>query len=353
MVVFFVVQIITKPVSQTANVLQNISEGEGDLTRRLDAKSYDELGKMARFFNSFVEKLHKIIKDVRENTSTLASSAEELTSISKGLASGASQTLALASTVASAAEEMSISTTSVAAGMENASINLSAVASATEEMTATMSEIACSSEKARAVTNQASTQSDQVSNLMKHLANAATDIGKVTVTITAISSQTNLLALNATIEAARAGAAGKGFAVVANEIKELAQQTAQATEDIRRKISGIQGSTQNTIGDIEAITTTIKEVNMLVVTIAGAVEEQSAVTREVAANIGQASSQVTDANSRIAQMSIVSQGIARDISKVNQAASEIDSASRKVENSSGKLSKLAEQLKMLIGRFKV
>ena len=136
---------------------------------------------------------------------------------------------------------------------------------------------------------------------MQKLGQAAQEIGQVTETITNISAQTNLLALNATIEAARAGTAGKGFAVVANEIKELARQTAEATEDIKARIAGIQDSTGTAISDIGQITTVIKDVGGIVASIAAAIEEQATVTKDVAGNIAQASTGVRDANQHVNQ----------------------------------------------------
>ena len=189
---------------------------------------------------------------------TVASASTELLAISEQTSSGSRESTSRAQTVAAAAEEMSVSTVSVAAGMEQTSTNLSSVASATEEMTATIGEIAGNTEKARGTTDQAAQQADKFAGVMRDLELAAQEIGKVTETITGISAQTNLLALNATIEAARAGAAGKGFAVVANEIKELAQQTAAATGDIKNKIAGIQNATGSAMTDIEKIVYVIR-----------------------------------------------------------------------------------------------
>jgi methyl-accepting chemotaxis protein len=188
---------------------------------------------------------------------------------------------------------------------------------------------------------------------MRDLGRAAQDIGKVTETITSISAQTNLLALNATIEAARAGAAGKGFAVVANEIKELAQQTASATEDIKSKISGIQASTGGAMGDIEKIAQVIKEVGDIVSSIAAAIEEQSTVTKDVASNIAQATMGVKDANERVSQTAAVAQNIAKDIANVNATVTELVTGSEQVQSSTGELATIAEQLKHRASTFTV
>ena len=188
---------------------------------------------------------------------------------------------------------------------------------------------------------------------MKDLGESANDIGKVTETITSISDQTNLLALNATIEAARAGAAGKGFAVVASEIKDLAKQTAEATEDIRIKIDRIQASTKNSITDINKITEIVQQVNDYVTTIVAAVEEQAITTKDITDNIGHASVAVQDATERSSQNSTVSQEIAREIAEVSSSASAISEASTQVSTSAESLSKLSEQLTDIVSKFKV
>ena len=196
-------------------------------------------------------------------------------------------------------------------------------------------------------------QAQAISSMMQQLGTAAREIGKVTETITDISSQTNLLALNATIEAARAGAAGKGFAVVANEIKELARQTATATEDIKAKISGVQNSTGSAMADIEKIVGVIEEVGAIVAGIAAAIEEQSTVTKDVAGNIAQASAGVKEANERINQTAGVSKSIAQDIAGVNAAMREISESGEQAQSSAQDLSQLAEQLKAMMAHFKM
>ena len=188
--------------------------------------------------------------------------------------------------------------------------------------------------------------------MMQQLGQSARDIGKVTETITEISSQTNLLALNATIEAARAGAAGKGFAVVANEIKELARQTAAATEDIKAKISGVQTSAGSAIADIDKIASVIKEVGSIVSNIAAAIDEQAKVTKDVAGNIAQATAGVKDSNERVAQTATVSKSIAQDVASISAAVSDIRSGGEQVEASAAELSQLSDNLRQLVSRFR-
>ena len=350
----FITRSITQPVDKTSAYLAEMAGN--DFTIKLEdayRQRRDEMGQIGQAVSKLLASLQDSLGQVRDSSTTLASAATELSSVSAQMSSTAANTSSKAQGVATAAEEMSANTVSVAAGMEQATTNLRSVATATEEMTATIGEIAGNSEKARRITGQAVAQADQVSAAVRNLGQAAQDIGKVTETITRISNQTNLLALNATIEAARAGAAGKGFAVVATEIKELAQQTAAATEDIKSKIAGVQSSTTGAVGDIEKIAAVIREVSEIVASIATAIEEQSVVTRDIAGNISQAMLGVKDANERVAQTATVSQAVARDIAGVSSAGQEMSQGSAQVRLSAEELSKLSEKLQALMAQFKI
>ncbi len=350
---FIIGMTIVRPISAVVDGLKDIAEGEGDLTKTLNITSADEVGELAKWFNIFMEKLRAIISEISNNADSMTSASVDLSNLSGNLSEGADVTSSKSNTVATAAEEMSSNINSVAAATEQASSNMNLVATAAEEMTSTINEIAQNSEQARNITGDAVKQADDASSKIDELGRAAQEISKVTETITEISEQTNLLALNATIEAARAGEAGKGFAVVANEIKELARQTAEATQDIKDRIEGIQRSTSLSVKQVEGISKVINDVNEIVSTIATAVEEQSVTTREIAGNVAQASSGMQEVSDNIAQSSAVSSEIARDIADVNQSSNDMSNSSSQVDMSAQQLSQLAEQLKEMVGRFKI
>ncbi len=345
--------LIVKPLNRAIASLKDIAQGEGDLTMRLDAKSKDEIGELGFWFNTFIEKLQGIVKRIAENSNLVNASSNQLSSIAGELSSGAEDTSHRAANVATASEEMSANLNNVAAAMEQSSTNVNMVAAAAEEMTSTITEIAENAERARNVSSKAVDQARRASDKMEELGEAAKRIGKVTETITEISEQTNLLALNATIEAARAGEAGRGFAVVANEIKDLAKQTAQATLDIKNQIHDVQQTTEASVAEINQISEVISGVNDIVATIAAAVEEQTAATREIANNIAQASQGIQEVNENVSQSSTVAGDITEDISKVNLAATGISESSKQVQDSSEGLQRMATELNAIVGSFKV
>jgi len=352
-VITYISRKITIPIKHASEMLKDIAQGEGDLTKRLNVETKDEVGEMAGWFNKFIDAIQKIIKDVAQNANQVKEASGALSEISKKMTSGAEQTSEKANVVAAAGEEMSSNMSSVAAATEEAATNVNMVATAAEQMTATINEIAQNSEKASNITGEAVAQTQSASNKVDELGSAASEIGKVVETITEISEQVNLLALNATIEAARAGEAGKGFAVVANEIKDLAKQTAEATQEIKGKIGAIQNSTDATVTEIGQILKVINDVNDIVSSIATAVEEQSVTTKEIAENVVQASQGIQEVNENVAQSSLVAGDIARDIEDVNQASGEMSNSSNQVNLSAEALARLSEKLNEMVGKFKV
>lgn len=344
---------VARPIRNVVEGLKDAAEGEGDLTKRLEKTSNDEVGDLASWFNQFLDKVQIIIKDLAGNTKKLDGSSADLYSISKQLSEGTEQSLNKTTSVLVATEEMSSNMNSVASAMEQTAQNISIVASSVEEMTATINEIGQNTEKARGITERAVDETKAASDQVADLGQAANHIGKVVETITEISDQVNLLALNATIEAARAGEAGKGFAVVANEIKELANQTSAATQEIKNQVEGIQNSTQGTVNSIGNISEVVINVSDIVSLIASAVEEQSATTAEIGENISQASEGITEVNENVAQSSTVANDIAAQIGDVNMSSEEIAKSTRLVEQSAEELAALSKELNKLVDKFKI
>ncbi len=299
------------------------------------------------------ENLSNMFKDINKGVQTLNSSSTDLSSVSEQVASNAEQTSERADSVAAASEEMSTNMNSVASATEQTTANIQTIVSAVEEMSATINEIAGNTAKGSETTLKAVETAEQVSKKVDELGKAASEINKVTDTIADISEQTNLLALNATIEAARAGEAGKGFAVVAGEIKDLAHQTAEATNEISSRISGVQTTTQESVEAIRSIVAIISEINEIVTTVATAIEEQSATTQEISNNINQAALGVQEVNENVNQTSAVVGEVNQDVSQVSHSAEEMKAGSDSVKSSAARLADLAVELNDMVGRFRI
>jgi methyl-accepting chemotaxis protein len=345
--------IVGGPIKNTVDMIEDIAQGEGDLTKRLSIKNDDEIGELSLWFNQFIEKIQGLIKDVSENAITVDTSSSVLSDISSVMSEGIEHLSNKSNTVAAAAEEMSANMNSVAAASEQAATNIDTVAASIDEMTMTIDEISKSSEEASSITSEAVVQARDAVTKVDELGQAARDISKVTEVINEISGQTNLLALNATIEAARAGEAGKGFAVVASEIKELAKQTADATFEIKDRIQTIQDSTGESVSMINTISGVITNVNDIVTTIATAMEEQSSTTQEIAENVKQASAGIQEVNENVAQSSTVSEEIAQDIAEMNAATEEISDSSSQLGLKATDLSELATNVTAMVSKFKI
>ena len=301
------------------------SAKEGDLTADVSVSGEDAIGQMGEGLKDFFVDLRQTMSQFGENSQTLSSSAEELTSVSQQMASNAEETSTQAGVVSAASEEVSKNIQTAAAGAE--------------EMTASIGEIAKNSNEAAAIAKDAVNVAGSANDTIKTLGEASVEIGKVIKVITSIAQQTNLLALNATIEAARAGEAGKGFAVVANEVKELAKQTAQATEDISQRIEAIQTGSEGAVQAIAKVSGIIGTINEISGTIAAAVEEQTVTTNEITRNVSEASRGSGE--------------IAENITGVATAAQDTTKGASDTLGAAKELSEMAAKLQQLVDKFKV
>ncbi len=343
--------IITKPINRAVELADALANG--DMTRRVSVDTKDEVGELSMALNRIAEDLGKMLKQVMTSSEVLTETSETLSAVSEELVQGAEETSTQSTTVAGGSADMDDRMKSIAATMEQASTNINMMATATEEMTSTINEIAGNAEKARGISDKAVGQARSTSDQMKELGTAAKDISMVTETIAGISEQTNLLALNATIEAARAGEAGRGFAVVANEIKDLAQQTAAATGEIKAKVDGIQSSTDSSITHIDQICGVIDDINDIIAMIATAIGQQSATTSEIAENVSQASQGIQEVSDNVGQSATLAGDISDSIATVNQAAEGMSVSSGDVNQHASDLAKLSAKLMEMVGKFKL
>nr|WP_320010725.1 methyl-accepting chemotaxis protein [uncultured Desulfobulbus sp.] len=345
---------ISRPLKAGVALMGYVAEG--DLLQKIPGELLgrgDEVGQLAVSVHGMIDHIAAMIREIVHGVHRLTASSGELTTISGQLLVSAQDSSQRSATVASSAEEMNANMQSVSSATEQSTSNISLVASSTEELISMIHEISDNADSARRISARAVEQATLTSEKMSSLGDSAHNIGRVTETITEISEQTNLLALNATIEAARAGEAGKGFAVVANEIKELAKQTAEATVDIKNQIAEMQSTTETTVKGIGTITSVIEEINTMISSIAGAVEEQTAASRDIAASIDFASQGMSEVNHNIVHSSEVVSGITQEIGTISQQAAQVEGSSRQVQESATELSSLAQQLEVIVNKFKV
>lgn len=407
MIAFFLTKyVVIKPLNKTVNMIQELEKG--NLQNRLNMSQRDEIGQMANAMDNFADKLNETIGEISDNARTLAGSASQLDGVSKRMETDADSMSHLANAVAEKSKKMTLNISAVAKAAENATGSINYVASSIkqmsvnmlnisvtteqvtsnantvavsiEEMSSTVSEISKNTIMAANISEQASEKAKDAQTLMKNLGKSAKSVGKVIEVINDIADRTNLLALNATIEAASAGEAGKGFAVVANEVKELAKQTAEATEEIARQIEEMQESTNSTVQSMTDISTIINEINTINSTIASAVEEQDATTNEVSKttalavkaleevkiNVEKAASTTKELAQRaeglssnvIAEISKNATDTSLSATEVSVKIQEVKNSSdhnladaKKISGNSNELSRLSQNLQSLVNQF--
>ncbi len=404
---FSISKSITQPITMVRDVTRDMATG--DLESRIQLSQQDEVGELACATDALADALTAIIVEIQKTSVVLAESSSNLGEISGGLAGQSEETSLRSSSVAAAAEELSTNINTMSAAAEQMSMNFSSISSATEELSVSVGAISSAAEQTSSnVTNvsgavqsisssfgdvlrdvkegariagDASQMADTAGRTMRDLDQSSSEISKFTETIKMIALQTNLLALNATIEATSAGEAGKGFAVVAHEIKELANQSAKAAEDIARKIEGVQSGTRQAVGVIREIADVIRNINQSADRISMSVENQNVsaqtISRNIAEanqgvghiarsisevastanlmarNIAEASRGAVDVSRNVGEAARASSGISQSISRVSAAAKETNSSAAGVTEAAKQLDQIAAELRNLISKFKI
>jgi methyl-accepting chemotaxis protein len=314
---------VVLPIQEANEVLERVATG--DFTKEVEGAYRGDHARIKENLNRTIESLRQALHRIRTTSTTIAASSGQIRSTSQSMAG--------------AAEETTRQVQSVSAASEQAGSNVQTVSVAAEEMSGSIREISRQLQEALAVSREAATHANSTVRQMDELGASSEEIGEVVKVITTIAQQTNLLALNATIEAARAGEAGKGFAVVANEVKQLASQTAKATEEIAEKIQMVQLSTGGAVKGIRSIADVITRLNDISATVASAMEEQAAATQEIARNVQQAARGTEDVN--------------RSISSVSDAATETAGGAAQSLSASEELAGVALELEQLVGSFRI
>jgi len=322
-VAFVVRQTVIRPLLRVKQLL--LALADGDLTQRVKITSQDEVGEMGEALNSTVERISAVVTEIGEESVNVANASEEFSAVSGQISANSEETSAQATAVSNATDQVNR--------------GLQTVATSTEEMSVTIKEIAKSATEAAKVAEGAMRTAAETNAIVAKLGESSAEIGQVIKVITSIAQKTDLLALNATVEAARAGEVGAGFAVVANEVKELAKQTATATEDISRKIEAIQSDAKGAVTAIKSISEVIGQVNDISGTIATAVEEQSATTSEMSRNISEAARGAGE--------------VAQNIQGVAQAAESTSHGATDSQKAAKSLAQMSTELRELVGRFKL
>ncbi len=315
LLVWYIGKGITVPIRSSSERLEKLAKG--DLASVVEIKGQGELGSMSLSLSKAISGMNSAIVLISGNAQKLIHSSSNQRQVSRSMVANATETSAQANAIASAAEEVSV--------------NIRTVASAAEEMGATIREIARQAQQAAQVANEAVSIADIGNKAVLRLGENSNIIGNVIKVITSIAEQTNLLALNASIEAARAGEFGKGFAVVASEVKELAKETSKATEDIRTKIEGIQSDTREAVASNEKTRNIITKIHEIQNTIAGAVEEQAATTREITKNVADAATGSSEIAKNITGLAEAAQSTSKGATDLEKAALGLDSMASELE----------------------
>jgi|GEM_PF-748227 len=344
-------QKIVTPINEAVQACHTIADG--DLSVRLPEDRTDELGDMARSLNLAMTKLGSSIGKISQSAQILTQSSKMMTSEATSLSNDVNGSKERSRHVSNAADTLNNDIRGMSSNTQQMSASMRTVSASVEQMTQTISEIANNAERSASVAKEASDLASISNEQSADLGTAAEEIGKVIQVIQDIAEQTNLLALNATIEAARAGEAGKGFAVVATEVKELAKQTSAATDDIRRRIEGIQNSSGKAVISIREISEVVEKVNLVASTIASAVEEQNVTTREMARHVSETELSAENVNQAVTRTSISTEDISSGISEIDQVIGKTSIAAEGSQRQGNELLRMAEEMLDMVSQFKL
>jgi methyl-accepting chemotaxis protein len=349
----FVAQSIIFPIRSSITMIKNIAAGEGDLTQRLTYLAENEVGTLSKWFNTFVEKLQKIIRTITESIHELISFSKDFSSVSSATGNAADELRSKAQNANHAAESVSTSLEEISTSANEMSTSVSAISVAINEMSTTINEVAGNCQKEKTIASDADIKAEQALSVMKELGNKSKDVGAIVDMIKHISDKTKMLALNATIEAASAGQAGKGFTVVAMEVKVLAKQTDEATDNIKKNILEMQQKTESAIKVIESIAAIIDQINSISQIIASSVEEQSSVVKEVAKNVENTNENASAIANQVSTSASEIKKVYQIIQDVGTVANENEKSSKNMISLVNKFKELTEKVNEIVNQFKV
>jgi methyl-accepting chemotaxis protein len=346
-------RVVLSPLVILSNQMKDISEGEGDLTKRINLTISNEMGVLSRFFDAFLDKLQAIVRKLTDQSGTLASASGRLQDNSTQLANSTGKVAAQAEAVSASAKEATEKVRGVSQSVEGIFDAVGVINNSLAQINSTLTEVSHNCQKESEISASANTKAQETKGLVRRLDQDAEDIGNVLEVISDIADKTNLLALNAAIEAASAGEAGRSFAVVAGEVKELASQTGQATQEISKTISNIRANSAASVKAIEEIAEIIEEVSSIAGIIAAAVEEQSAMVNEVSNNLSSVNASSQSMNDNLKGTAQWIEDVSGSFVDVAQLAGSASQAVQSNQTDITRLNELAADLKSILGTFKV
>lgn len=352
-VLFLIASRIVNPIKKLMAIMKDISQGEGDLTRRININSSDEIGELAKYFNLFVDKIHTLVKNISCNALKLSSESESISSAVVQVAANTEEMAAQAAFVTDAASQTSDKIQNISSAAEQTSGVANTVATSVEEMNASLNEVSKNCQRETSVVGKANELAKVTRKKMENLATSADEIGKVVEIISDIADQTKLLALNASIEAASAGETGNGFVVVAAEVKQLAKQTSDATISIKAQIEEIQKATKEAVEGTTGIAKIMEEIDIITNTTVSAVEEQSATINEIARTAASVNDAANNIAANVSGSSKNVNEITHNIQNVSTSANNTSEGIQQIKTNINELAGVSLELKKTVDQFRI